>query len=562
MFFFWFLFANVDHILGDAPHSSPYGIYSRIHYSDLPSLQSLRSESSNLLSEKHPGTCQENSEALSNGVGPSSFNQQQNYVVSKLLDRSGAEDTGSYHPRQDLNQNPFGSSCENYMTQLSSCSTDVQPHISAPYVNSAEMPQKTAPAMNVGESSFSSSYRNPCRINLDYFDCVWNEQKNTGCQTADNQYGRWSNSLGNMATAGNYPLTPLCADHLGNWRHTQESSEAKHDSGDLCSKFSSSEPGFLQPREFSSELLEVNNTSVDSPCWKGTPDTYPSSFGIMENKDAPHTVIGTVEYNSFYQSQKPPELNFGYPARFPSCQEVSGSDSVLSKMFKLPVRCGNYNDYGVPPVKVYDDVTSHASYSPNKQHAGTEECYDPGEGSKNVITSSEQESSCLASKAKLLDQHSGSHLESMTEEINKKWSAPILATPKLHVDNLASGNPHGNSSSAAVGKEENTQKRGEASQCSRGAKGQMLNMSSDSSSSTRAIFLKLMHNLSVALLSTCKDGSVFPDDEEEILESVIQNLTAASSNRSKVSSHIVVYYAFAYYLLTIQNCSVLILTTK
>jgi hypothetical protein len=130
-----------------------------------------------LLSEKHPGTCQENSEALSNGVGPSSFNQQQNYVVSKLLDRSGAEDTGSYHPRQDLNQNPFGSSCENYMTQLSSCSTDVQPHISAPYVNSAEMPQKTAPAMNVGESSFSSSYRNPCRINLDYFDCVWNEQK-------------------------------------------------------------------------------------------------------------------------------------------------------------------------------------------------------------------------------------------------------------------------------------------------------------------------------------------------------------------------------------------------
>jgi hypothetical protein len=87
-----------------------------------------------------------------------------------------------------------------------------------------------------------------------------------------------------------------------------------------------------------------------------------------------------------------------------------------------------------------------------------------------------------------------------------------------------------------VGKEENSQKRGEASQCSQGAEGKMLNMSSDSSSSTRAIFLKLMHNLSVALLSTCKDGygSVFPDDEEEILESVIQNLTAASSNRSKI----------------------------
>ena len=33
----------------------------------------------------------------------------------------------------------------------------------------------------------------------------------------------------------------------------------------------------LQPREFSSELLEVNNTSVDSPCWKGSPATYPFS---------------------------------------------------------------------------------------------------------------------------------------------------------------------------------------------------------------------------------------------------------------------------------------------
>jgi hypothetical protein len=515
-----------------------------------------------LLSEKHPGTCQENLEALSNGVGPSVFNQQQNYVVSKLLDHSGAEGTGPYHPRQDLNQYPFGSSCENYMTQLSPCSTDVQPHISAPYVNSAEMAQKTAPAMNAGESSFSSSsYMNPCKINLDYFDCVWNEQKDTGYQTTDNQYGKWSNSLDNMATAGNYPHTPLCADHLGNGRHMQESSEAKHDSGDFCSKFSS-ELGFLQPHEFSSELLEVNNTSVDSPCWKGTPDTYPSSFGIMENKDAPHTVIGRVDYNSFYQSQKTPELNFGYPARFPGCQEVSGSESVISEVFKLPVRCGNFNDHGVPPVKVYNDVTSHASYSPNKQHAGTEECYDPGEGSKNVITLSEQESSCPASNAKLLDQHSGSHLESMNEEINKKMSSHIVTTPKLHVDNLASGKPHGNSSSAAVGKEENTQKRGEASQCSRDAEGKMLNMSSDNISSTRAIFLKLMHNLSVALLSTCKDGSVFPDDEEEILESVIQNLTAASSNRSKVSSHIVVYYAFAYYLLTIQNCSVLILTTK
>jgi hypothetical protein len=152
------------------------------------------------------------------------------------------------------------------------------------------------------------------------------------------------------------------------------------------------------------------------------------------------------------------------------------------RCFKLPVRCENFNDLGVPPVRGYNDVTSHASYSPSKQHARTKECYDPGEDSTNVITLSQQESSWPASKAKLLDKHIGSHAGSVTEEINKKLSSPN--SPRLHVDNLASGNPHGNSYSAAVGKE-GTQKRGEASQCCPGAEGNMLNMSSDSNSSTQ-----------------------------------------------------------------------------
>ncbi|GJN20008.1 hypothetical protein PR202_gb07330 [Eleusine coracana subsp. coracana] len=450
------------------------------------------------------------------------------------------ESTGPYPPRQDLNQYPFGSSYDKYVTQLSSCSTDTQPHIlSAHYVNSSEMAKRTSPVMNgtTGESSFSaSSYMNPCRINLDYFDCTWNERKDIGYQTTDKQYGKWSNSLEDTATSGNYPFNPLGENYLGVERsgngRLQESSDTKCDTGNFIPKFSSSEIGFLSPREFSSELLEVNNTSVDSPCWKGTPATYPSPFGIMENKDAPRTVIGTVGYNSSYQSQKAPEINFMYPAPFPERQEVSGSENDLSKVFKLPVRFENFNN-GVPPVRVYPDVASHATYWPNKQHAAT--CCDPVEDSKNVITSSQNESSCPASKAKLLDEHSGSHTGIMSEATNEKVPSPIVTSAKLCVDDLTSGNPPGNSSSAAVGKEESTQKRSEnPSQCYPGAEAIMLNMSSDSSSSTRAIFLKLMHNLSVALLSTCKDGSVFPEDEEGILQSVIQNLTAASSKRSKV----------------------------
>jgi hypothetical protein len=534
----------VEHIVGE---STPYGIYSRNHFSNLLGLHSLRSESSNSVNDKQTGNCQESSEALTKDFGPSAFHQQQSAFVSKLLDNSGAEDTGPYPPRQDLNQYPFGSTYDKYITQLSSCSTDTQPHIlSTRYVNSSEMANTTVPLMNdtIGESSFSfSSYMNPCRINLDYFDCVWNEQKGLGYQTTDKQHGKWSNP-DDKATVGNYSLNSpgenhLNPEHLGNGRPMQGSSEMKHDLGSFSSKVSSSESGFVQPRECSSEFPEVNNTSVDSPCWKGTPASYQSSFGIMENNGAPPVVIGTVGYINPHQNQKLPELSSEYPWRFCEHHEASGSENDPFKAFKLPERCKISKDHKeVPPndFRVLNDMTTHASYLPDKQHSTTRKCYD-SEDSKNVIASSQQESSCPASKPKLLGEHGGSLTASINELMSKGVINPIAITPspRVHTDHLRTGSPHGNIFSADVEKEESTHKRGEdPSQCYPGVEGNMLNVSSESSSSTRAIFLKLMHNLSVALLSTCKGGSSLQEGEEELLQSVIQNLTAASSKRSKV----------------------------
>ncbi|CAL4940365.1 unnamed protein product [Urochloa decumbens] len=522
---------------GEASQSSPYGMYSRSHFSNFAGVHSMRSESSNSTSEKQPGTYPESSEALSNDFGSSMFHQQQNAFVSKLLDHSGAEDT-SYPPRQDFIQYPFGSTYDKYMTQLSSCSTDARPHIfSTGYVDSSEMAKTAVPLMNdtIGENSFSfSSYMNPCRINLDYFDCVWNEQKDLGYQTADKQHGKWSNS-NDMATVGSYPLNSLGENHVGsehsgNGRRIQESAEMKHDFGSFNSKLSSPEVGFVQPRDFSSELLEVNNTSVDSPCWKGTPASYQPPFSIMEKNDAPHNVIGAVGYISSHQSQKVPELSSEHPVRFHELQEASGSENGPFKVFKLPARGKNTEDHKeVPPVdvKVHSDMTTHASYLPYKEPAR--------EDSKNVIPLSQQESASSASKPKLLDEHCGSHTASINEVIGKSVLNPIAITPRVDANRLTTGRPHGNSASAAAEKEGSTQKRGEdPSQCHPDLVGNMLNMSCDSSSSTRAIFLKLMHNLSVALLSTCKGASSLQEDEEELLQSVIQNLAAASSKRSKV----------------------------
>ncbi|CAN6284105.1 unnamed protein product [Urochloa humidicola] len=522
---------------GEASQSSTYGMYSRNHFSNFAGVRSLRSESSNSISEKQPGTYPESSEALSNDFGSSPFHQQQNAFVSKLLDNSGAEDT-TYPPRQDFIQYPFGSTYDKYMTQLSSCSTDARPHIfSTQYVDSSEMAKTAVPLMNntIGENSFSfSSYMNPCRINLDYFDCVWNEQKDLGYQTADKQHGKWSNS-NDMATVGSYPLNSLGENHVGsehsgNGRPMQESAEMKQDFGNFNSKLSSPEVGFVQPRDFSSELLEVNNTSVDSPCWKGTPASYKPPFGIMEKNDASHNVIGEVGYISSHQSQKVPELSSEYPGRFPELQEASGSENGPFKAFKLPARCKNTEDHKeIPPVdvKVHSNMATHASYLPYKEPAR--------EDSKNVMPLSQQESASSASKPELLDEHGGSHTTSINEVIGKSVLNPVAITPRVDADRLTTGRPHGNSSAAAAEKEGSTQKRGEdPSQCYPGLGGNMLNMSCDSSSSTRAIFLKLMHNLSVALLSTCKGGSSLQEDEEELLQSVIQKLTAASSKRSKV----------------------------
>jgi len=529
---------------GEASHSSPYGIYSRNHFSNFVGAHSLRSKSSNLISEKQPGTCPESSEALSNDFGSSVFHQQQNAFVSKLLDHSGAEDTG-YPPHQDLMQYHFGSTYDKYMTQLSSCSADAQPHIfSTQYVDSSEMAKTAVPLMNdtIGGNSFSlSSYMNPCRINLDYFDCVWNEQKGLGYQTADKQHGKWSNS-DDVATVGNYPLSSLGenhagSEHLGNGWPTQESAEMKHDLASFNSKLSSPEVGFVQPRDLSSELLEVNinNTSVDSPCWKGTPASYQPSFGIMEKNDAPPTVIGTVGYITSHQSQKVPELSSEYPGRFPEHQEASGFQNDPFKAFKLPARCKNAEDHKEVPsvdVKVHNDMATHASYLPYKEHARTQKCYDSREDSK--ISLSQPESACPASKPKLLAEHDGSLPARINEVTGKSVLNPTAINPRVDNDCLTTGSPHEHSS-VAVEREESTQKRGEdPSQCYPGVEGNMLNMSCDSSSSTRAIFLKLMHNMSVVLLSTCKGGSSLLDDEEELLQSVIQNLAAASSKRSKV----------------------------
>ncbi|KAG8092398.1 hypothetical protein GUJ93_ZPchr0012g21895 [Zizania palustris] len=461
---------------GEAPESASYDIFSGTHFGNFLDMHPLRPESSQSKSTKRPGTWRGSSEVLSSGLGPSVFSQQQNAFV------------------------------------------DAQPPIlCTPSVNPSEVAEQVIPVINknIGESFSSfSSYMNPCRINLDCFDCMWHEQNDLGHQTTDKHHENWSGSMSNASIGGNHQLNSLGEDHhvgrcLGNGRPMQESSEMK-DWGSFNSRISPSEVGCVLPCEFSSELPDINNTTVDSPCWKGAPVGYHPSFGIIKNTDTPHYVKGAGSYNSSRQTKKAPE-----------------SDAL--KTLKLPVTQQNIDDHKEVPrvsIGVQNDI---GMYFPEDQHSRRQRCCASGEDFKNVLAVSRQELPSPVSKAYI------------TEESIKKVPNHLDSAPRFPVDSL-SEILCVNVSSQAAGTEESIQpqiltKGGqEQLHCYSDAGGDMLKTSCESSSKTRAVFLKQMHDLSMMLLSTCNGGSLLQEYEEELLQSVIQNLRDASSSRSKVEN--------------------------
>uniref|UniRef100_A0A0E0MA62 Uncharacterized protein n=1 Tax=Oryza punctata TaxID=4537 RepID=A0A0E0MA62_ORYPU len=569
---------------GEAPETSPYGIFpGTFQFGSFMVKRPLRSESSQLTSAKGPGTWLGSSEVLPSGVGPSVFSRQQNTFVHKSEDaepyptqrgllQHKSEDAEPYPTQQGLLQHksenaesyltqrgllqypPQYPAYDKYMTQLSSCSTDAPPPVMwTPPAKSSEVVEQMFPVMNknTGESSSSfSSYMNPCRINLDYFDCMWNEQKDLGHQTTDKHYGKWSSSASNMATGGDHLLNSLGADHhaarcFGNGRPMQEFSKMKYDWGSFNSKVSPSEVGYGQSHEFSSECPEVNNPTVDSPCWKGAPVAYPPSFGIMKNTDNPHSVNGAGGYNSSHQIEQSSEWSLKYSEIFSKQQEVSASESVKSdalKTFKLPVTRKNTEDRKeAPPVciGVHNSIGNNASYSPEEQISRRQKCYESAEDWKNMIAVNQQEN-LLVSKAKLLGEDSANHIGSITGESIDKGPSPLGSAPRPPVENL-SENLHVNVSSQVAEAEECTQPQTRA----RGiqeqpryysdAGGSMLKTSYESRLKSRAELLKQMHDLSAMLLSICNGGPL-QGYEEDLLQLVIQNLRDASSSRSKVQN--------------------------
>ncbi|KAI5017769.1 hypothetical protein ZWY2020_042657 [Hordeum vulgare] len=119
-------------------------------------------------------------------------------------------------------------------------------------------------------------------------------------------------------------------------------------------------------------------------------------------------------------------------------------------------------------------------------------------------------------------------------------TSPIDGALSFPVKGLTSESIPGNISCRAEEAEESahtqihTKEGQEHSHCHPYAEENLMQMS-DSSPSNQAKFLKLIHTLSVVLLSTCNGGSSLQEYEEGILKSVIRNLKAASSKGGKAT---------------------------
>ncbi|XP_048533403.1 uncharacterized protein LOC125512349 isoform X2 [Triticum urartu] len=128
----------------------------------------------------------------------------------------------------------------------------------------------------------------------------------------------------------------------------------------------------------------------------------------------------------------------------------------------------------------------------------------------------------------------------LNKDLSGPATSPIDVAPSFPVKSLTSEITVGNISCRAAEAEKNantqilTKEGQEHSHCHPDAEENLLQMS-DSSSRNQATFLKLIHNLSVVLLSTCNGGSSLQEYEEKILKSVIRNLKAASSKGGKAT---------------------------
>jgi hypothetical protein len=468
----------------------------------------------------------------------------------------------------------------------------------SPEVGAATKPLSPTADGRVLDNTFQAPYTNPCRLNLDYFDTMQNEQKDHfGYGTSYEQYGGRSSSDNGTGIMGSHPLSrrgvgenqllgessetgrpvkpgtyQLSRQGVGeNYmldessetrRPVQPSSEAKSGLNNLqasCSKVSLSEYSFPQPRELFIESPEVNNPVVDSPCWKGTPTAQQPSFGVV-NGEASYFANGSVDPPDLHQSRKLSEFSANNSVLLPKRHDTSNPENDLSvpdylyylSAFGLPSGCSKSEGHDDKQPSNVGDVSgmeksnhSHLSVDQGTRRDNHVTWCKTGDDSGNLVTPGQQGNVFLAENTiePMLGRNGGSLLVSTSEE-SAKVSNNVSAAPVAQVRSLTKESlqeitrAHKAASTWANLHSKMPMNKGleHLTHCSTGVE-ETVKISSDKvtcRSKSQEELIKSIYNFSVMLLSSCDGGYQLKESEHTLVQSVIQNLSSLKSMISKV----------------------------
>ncbi|CAM0870329.1 unnamed protein product [Alopecurus aequalis] len=488
-------FANSDGFL--VSDHAQNDMYSGNHFGTSTSMQPLpfTTGSSEWMEEKYPGIYQRTSKALSSDFGSSTAHQP-----SVSPNMFASLDKMPRSTPQPENQYSSYSAYDDYMSRHPSCSTyPLNFDLSMPSVAASPEVCATAKSLSptadghISENAVSAQYMNPCRLNLDYFDTMQNEQKDLfGYQSAFKQYGDWSSSDNGSRIMGSYPLSrpaagenyllgessetgrpeqpgtyPLSRHGVGEnylldeisetGRPVQPSPEAKSGLNNLqasCSKVSPPEHLFPQPRELFIDSLEANNPVVDSPCWKGTPTARLASFGVVKNDEAPCSANGSVDLHGLRQKNRLTEFSANNSLLLPKRHGTSYPENdpcvpyyvnYLSA-FNLPSGCNKSEGHNDQQASNAGDLggmekSDHPGYVSVDQGTRRDNhvSCNRGDNSGNVVTPGQQGSDFLVkntSEPMFPGRNVGSHAVGMSEESSKKVSSNVGAAPIAQVGSL------------------------------------------------------------------------------------------------------------------------------
>ncbi|XP_047092879.1 uncharacterized protein LOC124704653 [Lolium rigidum] len=584
-------FANSDGFLvsGNAQNNMYAGNHLGASMQPLP----FATGSLEWMEEKYPGIYQRTSKAPSSDFGSAAVPQP-----SVFPNMFGSLDMEPISTPQPVNQYSPYSAYGNYTSHLPSCSTyplsyDLSmPSVAAsPEVGAATKPLSPTTDGHVLENTFHAPYANPCRLNLDYFDTIQNEQKDhfgyetsycdrsssgngkrimgshpsSRCGVGENHLLGESSESGRPVQPETYQLSRhgvgenyLLGESSETRRPLQPSSEAKSGLNNLqasCSKVSPSEYSFPQPRELFIESPEVNNPVVDSPCWKGTPTAHEPAFGVV-NDEASYFASGSVDPPDLHQGRKLSEFSANNSVVLPKCHDTSNPENDLSvpdylyylSAFSLPSGCSKSEGHDDKQPSNVGDVSgmeksNHSHLSVDQGHVTW--CKTGGD-SGNLVTPGQQGNVFLAENTiePMLGRNGGSHLVSTSEESgkvsNNVSAAPIAQVRSLTKESLQEiTRAHKAASTWANLHSKMPMNKGleHLTHCSTGVE-ETVKISSDKvtcRSKSQEELIKSIYNFSVMLLSSCDGGYQLKESEHALVQSVIQNLSSLKSMISKAS---------------------------